>query len=137
PIWNQEDDLALHEMEIGQPDAMRDRRRGGERQHGADGNQHGDGDQQPAIDGPPPAAEDGGIGAREGDHAAAPVTAPRRATSSMKASPRCSKLLYWSEEAQAGESSTTAPSIPSRRAAASASSSATSSVPQSRCGTTL
>ena len=57
------------------------------------------------------------------------------APSSRKASPRTSKFRYWSNDAQAGDSSTTGSATPAASASRAASATARSSVPATTCGT--
>ena len=63
---------------------------------------------QHVVDGEPPFGDAAAVGARD-PHAARPVSAMpgSAATRARNASPRTSKLRYWSNEAQAGDSSTT------------------------------
>src|SRR3546814_8979037 len=110
------------EVEAVEPDAGGDGGAGGEDQDHTEEDQPGERRQGPAVDGPPPAAEGAGVGAGEGRHDAAlsdPFAAPAghsASTSRRKASPRSSKLANWSNEAQAGDRSTTAPGRASRGA---------------------
>src|SRR6185437_13686399 len=83
--------------------------------------------QRPAVDGPPPLRHRALIGA--GVFHGAPG---KEATSARNASPRASKSVNWSNDAQAGDSST----MPrSALAAAKAAATALSSVTSISCGT--
>jgi hypothetical protein len=69
--------------------------------------------QHPAVDGPPPDADGGAVGAREGvglgrTHAAPAWAGSRAMTAERKASPRSSKSANWSKLAPAGDRSTMA-----------------------------
>src|SRR5690606_18645050 len=100
--------LPVDEVERRQVDAHGDRWACGQRQHRAKHHQTNKTQQRPLVDGPPPLGGKAAIGACETDHAAAPpVSASTRCTSRRNMSPRSSKFLNWSNEAQAGESSTT------------------------------
>src|SRR5687767_14663936 len=105
-------------MEAVEADAIGHGRARGQRQQPAEDDEAGDGEEGPADDRPPPAAEQAGIGAGERGHGAAlralGGTAPCASwamawTSVRNRSPRCSKFWNWSKEAQAGDSSTTTP----------------------------
>ena len=87
-------------------DALGDRGAGGQHHDVAEADQRADRAQRPAIDRPPPAAEQRVVGARQRRHQAA-LPAPACATSAAKRSPRASKPVNWSKLAQAGDSSTT------------------------------
>src|ERR1700761_8266886 len=106
-----------HEIEGRRMDAVGHRRARRSDQQRADADQHGERDQGPAVHGPPPAAEDGMIGTGEG-HAHA-ATSGKAWTAATKKRPRTSKFGNWSNEAQAGDSSTTPP-LPSASAIAAA-----------------
>jgi hypothetical protein len=58
-------------------------------------------------------------------------------TSARNASPRISKLRYWSNEAQAGESSTTGSRLGETSASRVAAATALSRVPSISCGSSL
>ena len=116
----------------GADDALGDRRAGRQHHHVAEADQRQQRRQRPAVDGPPPTAEGGIVGAAR-SAIRRPSRAARPATSSRKRSPRASKPLNWSQLAQAGESSTTG-AAPAKAAAAAAGTAA-SSVPAIACGT--
>ncbi|MEI9887548.1 MAG: hypothetical protein WDN08_13810 [Rhizomicrobium sp.] len=86
-------------------------RAGGEGEHQADGDQHQHQHQRNPVDGPPPGGIGAAVGARVHD-ASRTGWALRSATAARKASPRASKSLNWSNEAQAGDSSTTGAATP-------------------------
>src|SRR5690606_15972247 len=89
---------------------------GGEREQHAHGHQDRGRAEQPAVGGPPPHAQRGAVAAGEGvgvgrrRHAVAPRAGwiLRASTAARNASPRASKSANWSNEAHAGDSSTTA-----------------------------
>jgi hypothetical protein len=66
----QQHDLAARELEGLQADTLGGGRRGGQHQHGAEAHEGDQRDQCPAVDGPPPAAQQACVGAREAAHAA-------------------------------------------------------------------
>src|SRR5690349_19594400 len=68
----QEEELALGEDQGIGADALGGRRRGGERQHDAEGDDRQDGAQRPAVDGPPPLADHAAVVAGYLYHAALP-----------------------------------------------------------------
>src|SRR5262249_28652583 len=96
--------LLLHEMQAVELDARGGGAPSGEGQHRArDHEQHQDAERQ-LVDRPPPAADDARVGAGQSRAHAPP---PSLRTWARKSSPRALKLRYWSNEAQAGDSSTT------------------------------
>ena len=74
--------VPVHEVERVEPDAGRDRRARGEREHDAGHHQHGDRRQHQPVDGPPPVGKPRAFDAR--DHAKVPV---RRAAARCAPSP--------------------------------------------------
>ena len=76
-----------------------------ERHDEADHHQRSEGTEQPPIDGPHPIGDGAAFRSRHHDYAPPPSSVERRRA--RNASPRASKLANWSNEAQAGDSSTT------------------------------
>ena len=132
-----EEQVALDEVVGRQAFADGDGRARRQRQDQSRADEGEDGADQHVIDGEPPVGDTAAVGARQ------PHAAPRfmsmpgnAATSARKASPRTSKLRNWSNEAQAGDNSTTGSRAPAAAASRAAAAVAASSVPQ-RSNTTL
>ena len=128
---HEENKLPVDEVERRQVEAHGDRRARGKCEHRTQHHQAEQAKQRPLVDGPPPLGNRAAVRACKADHAAAPpFTARSSCTTARKTSPRSSKLLNWSKDAQAGESSTTFNSASSAIASREAASTARSSVPQ-------
>ena len=126
-----EQQVALDEIVGRQPLPDGDGRACREREYEARADDRQDRAEQHVVDGEPPVANAAAVGARD-PHAALPLRAmPGSAeTSARKASPRTSKLRYWSKEAHAGDSSTTGSRASLAAASRAAAATAASSVPQ-------
>src|SRR6185437_1205477 len=89
----QQGELPAYEMHAVVADPLGDRRARRHGENGAEADQHGEGDEAPAVDRPPPARDRALIDAGEA-HRRSPGNP---ATSARKASPRASKSANWSK----------------------------------------